>query len=458
MKYAQISLLLFVLSFATGCPKPRYSPGVNFDQGMVDKFNAALKRQYRAYECYRFGPTHTDFQGQLCTGFVENADKARIVRNELIENALPYIDESYGAFVIDLQAGRDRNNFLLDLVDLGTSASVGITKGERPLQIIGVALTAFRGGRRSIDANFYKDTSVPILISKMDGNRAKVRGIILERQAKSADDYPLGAAVSDIVDYYNAGTLVRAFTQLGSDTARLTEESENRLADIKRQLGVKGAPAAVHVRLSTENAQALRALRLAYSAEEKKVNDAQATITAAEQDIAAAEDEITAADQKIGEATAQIAAATTNSAKATAEAEKVKAEASKTAAQAKKTTAEGKKATAEAAKATATTASEDAFKKIRATYEAIAGDAKLGPVLKTVSEADPNIQPARKAALQAMLQRNQARAEPTTDAERKVAVDEYTTILHEFAAIVAGEFKEQPELNERLLEILKANQ
>ena len=458
MRHLQISLLFLVVAFATGCPKPHYRPTVNFDQGMVDKFNAALKRQYREYECFRFGPSHIDFQGNACTGFVENADKARIVRNELIENALPYIDEAYLAFITDLQAGRDRNNFILDLVELGTAASVGITNGERPLQIIGVALTAFRGGRRSIDANFYKDTSLPILISKMDGNRAKVRGIILERQGKEANDYPLGAAVSDIVDYYNAGTLVRAFTQLEQDTARITEASETRLADIKRQLGVKGAPTAEDLKRSNQNAQALRALRLAFRAEDKKVKDAETTITTAEQGIASAEADITAADQGIGVATAELGAAKTNTAKLTAEAKKATAEANKVKAQAVKTTAEGKKATAEAAKASATTAREQAFKNLRATYDAIASDAKLGPVLQTVPESDPNIQPARKAALQAMLQRNQGRPEPTTDAERDTAVNEYTTILHEFAAIVVAKFKEEPELNERLQEILKANE
>ena len=116
---------------------------------------------------------------------------------------------------------------------LGTAASIGITKGERPLQIIGVALTAFRGGRRSLDANLYKDQSTPILISKMDGNRARVRATILARETNNVADYPLGAAVSDLVDYYNAGTLVRAFTQLQQDTAVLTKQSEDRLLELK---------------------------------------------------------------------------------------------------------------------------------------------------------------------------------------------------------------------------------
>jgi hypothetical protein len=141
---------------------------------------------------------------------------------------LPFIDAAYVDFINDLQAGRDRTNFVADVVELGTTAAVGITNGERPLQILGVALTAFRGGRRSADLNFYKEQTTPVLISKMDGNRAKVRATILTRERASVDDYPLGAAISDIVDYYNAGTLVRAFTELQKDTAANERVREQR--------------------------------------------------------------------------------------------------------------------------------------------------------------------------------------------------------------------------------------
>jgi hypothetical protein len=75
----------------------------------------------------------------------------------------------------------------------------------------------------------------------MDGNRAKVRATILEREKSGVADYPLGAAVSDLVDYYNAGTLVRAFTQLQQDTAILTRASED---DVLRLKGVPLTPAA----------------------------------------------------------------------------------------------------------------------------------------------------------------------------------------------------------------------
>jgi hypothetical protein len=251
MVYGKLLLLLGVVVFSTACPK--YRPSVDFKNpdSFVNRLNTHIQQAQHNYECYRFGPTHIDAQGKLCTGFVQDLNKAKAVRNELLENALPFIDSAYLDFINDLQAGRDRTNFVADLVELGTSAAVGITNGERPLQILGVALTAFRGGRRSADLNFYKEQTTPVLISKMDGNRAKVRATILTREQASVEDYQLGAALSDVVDYYNAGTLVRAFTELQKDTAVQTRQSEENV------LRLKGVP------LTPEISKDVRDLRVA---------------------------------------------------------------------------------------------------------------------------------------------------------------------------------------------------
>jgi hypothetical protein len=226
MTTIKLTLLLGVVFLSTACPK--YQPAVDFKNPgtFINKLNVHLKDAQHNYECYRFGPNHVDAQGKNCAGYVQDLAKAKAVRNELLESALPFIDNAYADFVIDLQAGRDRANFVADVLELGTTATVGITNGDRPLQILGVGLTAFRGGRRSADLNFFKEQTTPVLITKMDGNRARVRSTILAREQTSVDDYPLGAAISDIVDYYNAGTLVRAFTELQKDTAFLTKQSE----------------------------------------------------------------------------------------------------------------------------------------------------------------------------------------------------------------------------------------
>jgi hypothetical protein len=226
MKKIQLYLLLGVVVFATGCPK--YKPKVDFDRNantFVSKLNTFFRAKHQEY----------------ITALPNNPEGAKRARNEAIEEVLPYIDAAYMDFITDLQAGRDRTNFVADLVELGGSAAVGIVNGERPLQIIGVALTAIRGGRRSADLNFYKEQTTPVLINKMDGNRARVRATILTRERDSTDLYPFGAAISDIVEYYNAGTLVRAFTELQKDTATQTKASEDRLLILK---GVRVTPPA----------------------------------------------------------------------------------------------------------------------------------------------------------------------------------------------------------------------
>jgi hypothetical protein len=201
------------------------------------------------------------YRNAVNTGTPNSLAQAKVIRNELIENVLPYVDQAYIDFITDIQAGRDRANFVADLIELGTSAAVGITNGERPLQILGIALTAFRGGRRSADLNFYKEQTTPVLITKMDGNRAKVRATILNREKDDVATYPIGAAISDIVDYYNAGTLVRAFTELQKDTATQTRQAENKVLELK---GVTIAPeVSQEIRDTTVDAgKVLRNLRL----------------------------------------------------------------------------------------------------------------------------------------------------------------------------------------------------
>jgi hypothetical protein len=261
MRDLQISILLISLAFATGCPN--YRPKVDFKNpsSFMVKLNSHIKVEQEKARCFSQNldystPNETNPTGCSTTTNSKPDGKllAQGIRNRLVEDALPYIDGMYMDFITDIQEGRDRENFVADLIELGATAGVGIIKGpQRSIQIIGIALTAFKGGRRSRDLNFYKDQATPILINKMDGNRATVRAAIMQRETKDIDSYPIGMAVSDIVDYYNAGTLIRAFTELQKDTAAQTKISEDTLKEAKRTLGVVGAPTEKEIEESKQN-------------------------------------------------------------------------------------------------------------------------------------------------------------------------------------------------------------
>jgi len=234
--------LVLTAVFATGCPN---EPSKNFkDAPTVQSINAALN-DYLAdlqhtCECYAI-KEKWDASTKKCTegttpAMPDGPNKAMILRNQALDRVMGMADDNYQGFINAIETRRSRTEFIADIIELGTGATLGSIKGkQRTVQILGIALTAFRGIRKSEDLNFYKQQTTPILISKMDDNRSKVEQRIVQKKDRPIDKYSMPEAIRDMVAYYNAGTLVRAFTELAKDTAVQAQASENgvlRLKDI----------------------------------------------------------------------------------------------------------------------------------------------------------------------------------------------------------------------------------
>ena len=460
MRDVQLYLLILIAAFTTGCPK--YRPSVDFKN--VDSFRGKLNQHLRneqiKYYCYRDGKDYDNSTDPPhCTGasgsLPDGPARAKQVRNELIDDALSYIDDAYGDFKNGLAAGRDRTNFVADLIDLGTSAAVGITNGERPLQILGVGLTAFRGGRRSADANFYKDQSTPILITKMNGNRARVRAFILENEKKDIDGYRIGMAISDIVDYYNAGTLVDAFTELAGDTAADTKKAQEDLREAKRLAGLKAAPTEAEIKFSRQNADAIDALVNFYVDAEKAVEAVDTKVRAVKTAINTATQASESAAGRIADATQRIAAASTEAIKTQAQADKKAAEEDKAKADGDKNKAEEEKKLADAENTAAVKSRDTALANLRGAYSAIETDPALGPLLTRIPDSDPGYSDQFKATLRAQLTRvKENKTSPPSD---KPTAEDYASILLKVGKMVRENLAADPSLNDRLQKILKVN-
>jgi hypothetical protein len=250
MKKMHLYLLLGLVAFTTGCPN---EPSKNFkgQDSLVSNVNDYLRHQQARYNCAveegrsYTGPRNYQQQQQQqqqarrsalgqCTGNLNDPLLvAQRIRNDAIEDAIAVIDSNYNDFINKLDTRRSRIEFIADVIDLGAGAATGITKGERPNQILGIALTAFRGGRKSSELNFYKQQTTPILISKMDDNRSRVYAVILTKRSKGVNEYSMKEAIRDIVSYFNAGTLIRAFTELAKDTSTKAKESELVVRELK---------------------------------------------------------------------------------------------------------------------------------------------------------------------------------------------------------------------------------
>ena len=227
-----LTLLIGVTAFTTGCPQgpSKQFPGVQNSKSLVKNVNAYIATAQNNYNAAILADP-TDANG-----------KAQQIRNDAIDDVLAVIDDNYNDYIRNIEERRSRIDFVLDVIDLGTGAATGISKGERPNQILGIALTAFRGGRRSSELNFYKQQTTPILINKMDDNRATALADILNNRSTPAPNYSMKTAIRDLVAYYNAGTLVRAFSELSKSTGAQALASQAQVRHLKGPLTVSSIP------------------------------------------------------------------------------------------------------------------------------------------------------------------------------------------------------------------------
>jgi len=258
MKYIRLFLLVCFVFLLTGCPK---EPSNKFDDAFIKNMNEALKNIQIKYDCsarkYKYTVNY-DTGVITCRDGVnevnnindDGLNEAQRIRDDAIDFIVKYINRNYTKYTQNIESNRSTTDFILDVIDLGTGAATGISKGERPNQILGIALTAFRGGRRSYEADFYKSQTTPILIHKMDDSRAKVYASILENKKKDIRGYSMSAALNQLVNYFNVGNLTSAFSELGEDAASQARASQELVETLEGNPTVSDIPSIQHEQLS----------------------------------------------------------------------------------------------------------------------------------------------------------------------------------------------------------------
>jgi len=226
----KMSVFLGLAIILIGCDK---NPNRSLNNGFVNELNTYLEEKQIKDFCLLndrgFDPKTNKCVDSPSTTKEDKLEAARKSRNNFVEKTTLIIDANYAEFINALAQGRSEGNFIADLIELSTSAVIGVVDNVDALQVLGVTLTAFRGARNSFDLNFYQQQTTPILINTMDDTRNRVYTIILQKKERGIEQYSLNEAMKDIVNYYNSGTLVRAFAELSKKAALASVESEQKV-------------------------------------------------------------------------------------------------------------------------------------------------------------------------------------------------------------------------------------
>lgn len=138
-------------------------------------------------------------------------------RNHILEDLIFLIDVNYHQFENDLYKGRALFETATDLAIVALGAAGALVDASGTQAILAAISTTVGGGRVSINKNYFREQSTNALISTMRASRKAKLNFIRDAETLSITEYPMSRALVDIVEYYNAGTIVGAFETIVSE-------------------------------------------------------------------------------------------------------------------------------------------------------------------------------------------------------------------------------------------------
>ena len=162
--------------------------------------------------------------------------RARLARNEIIGQRMYAIDVQYTQYETALTREVQEVGFgaLTTAGALGTASTLFTPVATK--SILSGLSTAVLATKGHYDSEILLAQTIKTIQKQMRASRNLIAAGITARMAQSVADYPLPIALSDVEDYYNAGTLTII------DTSTTVGFKEDRSKDIKEV--VAQAPAA----------------------------------------------------------------------------------------------------------------------------------------------------------------------------------------------------------------------
>ena len=146
-------------------------------------------------------------------------------RNEVISGRMLTIDMQYSLYQKGLYSQGVGSQIGLDIVELGLGGAGALVDGGTS-QILSAVSGGIAGTQSSIDKTLFYDQTLPAILAVMNSERTTIRTRIEKGEQLSLTDYPITRALSDLENYYFAGTIPGAISQITSQAGEKQAEAE----------------------------------------------------------------------------------------------------------------------------------------------------------------------------------------------------------------------------------------
>jgi len=157
-----------------------------------------------------------------------------VYRDNVISKCIAAIDTKYEKFKNDLQSQTATTNLAVDILALGLTAASSATTGDAARDLA-IGSTAALGTGAAINRDVFYQQTLPAVEAAMDDARTQIQIRIVKSQMadKSAANYTLASARSDINAYEAAGNINTAIRQLTTTANQKASNSQDILQTTK---------------------------------------------------------------------------------------------------------------------------------------------------------------------------------------------------------------------------------
>ncbi|MFI5322675.1 MAG: hypothetical protein ACHQ6U_03900 [Thermodesulfobacteriota bacterium] len=170
----------------------------------------------------------------------DKPDRQKGFRDEVINGRIYVIDYYYSKFRNDVRGGVKLNtNLVTDIAVLGLDAADAINPAKRAKEILLTISGGLTGPQASVDKDNFYDEAIPALVLKMDSLRLEKLVLIRQRMKYGTQGeyaYTLGAALIDVNDYFQSGTLSGAIRGITNSSGVAANKAELELRGVSTKI------------------------------------------------------------------------------------------------------------------------------------------------------------------------------------------------------------------------------
>jgi hypothetical protein len=161
------------------------------------------------------------------------ANQTEAERNKFITGRLVLINLNYYKWLRNVTADKQLLDSASDILVMSLNLAATAVGGKEAKTILSAVSAGVAGSKTTIDKYYFYEKTVPALAATMNAQRKQVLINIIKGLDMDLKQYPFEQAVSDLNDYYMAGTFQGAISTIQADAGTKETAANNTINFLK---------------------------------------------------------------------------------------------------------------------------------------------------------------------------------------------------------------------------------